>query len=91
MMRFSIFSLVAGLLEVSIVLPQLYHTFKTKKVENISIFTWVLFVTSNTLWLLYGLFTYDIMVVIVNTFNIAKNSLMLTMIYLYSSRGKYAK
>ena len=91
MTRFSIFSLVAGLLEICIVLPQLYKTFKTKKIEDIAVYTWILFVSSNTLWLLYGIFTHDVMVIIVNLFNIAKNSLMLLMIYLYSSRGKYAK
>lgn len=91
MTRFSVFSLVAGILEICIVLPQLYKTFKTKKIEDIAVLTWILFVSSNTLWLLYGLFTYDVMVIIVNLFNIAKNSLMLMMIYLYSARGKYVK
>ncbi len=91
MTRFTVFSLVAGILEICIVLPQLYKTFKTKKVEDIALLTWVLFVASNTLWLLYGLFTTDIMVVAVNMFNIAKNSLMLIMIHMYRSRGKYAK
>ena len=91
MIRFSIFSLVAGILEISIVLPQLYRTFKTKKVENISVLTWILFICGNTLWLLYGVLTYDTMVVIVNSFNIAKNSLMLLMIYVYSSRNRYVK
>ena len=91
MTRFSIFSLVAGILEICIVLPQLYKTFKTKKIEDIAVLTWILFVSSNALWLLYGLFTYDVMVIIVNMFNIAKNSLMLMMIYLYSARGKYVK
>ena len=91
MTRFSIFSLVAGILEVCNVLPQLYLTIKTKKDENISLLTWILFICGNTLWLMYGLFTYDIMVVIVNSFNIAKNGLMLIMIYVYSSWGKYAK
>lgn len=91
MTRFSIFSLVAGILEICIVLPQLYRTFKTKKVEDISVLTWVLFICGNTLWLMYGLFTYDIMVVVVNSFNIVKNGLMLIMIYVYSSWGKYAK
>lgn len=91
MTRFSIFGLIAGLIEICIVLPQLYKTFKTKKVEDVAVFTWVLFVTSNTLWLLYGIFTHDAVVVAVNTFNIAKNSLMLVLIYRYRYWVKYAK
>ena len=69
---------------MSTLLPQLYHTFKTKKVEDISYFFILLNLLTSTLFLIYGILLYELPIIIANVFLIIQNSTLFTFKKLYN-------
>lgn len=69
---------------MSTLLPQLYHTFKTKKVEDISYFFILLNLLTSSLFLIYGILLYELPIIIANVFLIIQNSTLFTFKKLYN-------
>ena len=59
--------LVAATLTASAFFPQVYKIWKTKETKDISMITFVMLVTSNVLWLIYGTVIKDIPILITNS------------------------
>lgn len=64
-------------------LPQLYKTFTTKRVKDLSLYTLLLILTTNVLWLLHGYFIMDISLIVAGIISIFVNSTLLTLYFLY--------
>ena len=65
--------------------PQLYKTFTTRKVDDLSFYSLVLLFTTNLLWLLHGYFINDLSLIVAGLISMAVN-LSLMVLYL-----RYAK
>ncbi|MVN23361.1 SemiSWEET family sugar transporter [Mucilaginibacter arboris] len=72
-----ILGLVAGACTSLAVLPQVITTFKTKKASDVSIFMFIVMLTGNVLWVVYGFAKNDIAIIITNLVTVALNVTML--------------
>ena len=59
-----IISVIAPTLNCIQLLPQLCKTYSTKQVNDISIESLILIITTNILWFLYGIFIYNMPLII---------------------------
>ena len=66
--------------------PQLYKTYTTKSVKDLSFYSLLLILTTNILWLLHGYFIYDMSLLIAGTVSLCIN-LALLLLYLRYQRG----
>lgn len=57
-------SILAPIFNCIQVIPQLWKTYQTKKVKDLSFTTILLMITTNLLWFLHGNFIYDIPLII---------------------------
>jgi uncharacterized protein with PQ loop repeat len=53
--------------------PQLYKTFTTRQVDDLSFYSLVLLFTTNLLWVLHGYFIMDISLIIAGLISMAVN------------------
>ena len=60
--------------------PQLYKTFTTRKVDDLSFYSLVLLFTTNLLWVLHGYFIMDMSLIIAGLISMAVN---LSLMFLY--------
>ena len=67
-------------------LPQLYKTYTTKSVNDLSLYTLVLFLMNNILWLLHGYFIFDYSLIISGSISIVINSILFIFYLIYSNR-----
>jgi len=65
--------------------PQLYKTYKTKSVGDLSFYSLLLIVTTNILWLLHGYFIYDISLIVAGLVSILINSTLFILYVRYRS------
>lgn len=65
--------------------PQLYKTYKTKSVGDLSFYSLLLIVTTNILWLLHGYFIYDISLIVAGLVSILINSTLFMLYVRYRS------
>jgi len=72
-----VLGLVAGACTSLAILPQVITTFKTKKASDVSIFMFIVMLTGNILWVVYGVFKSDIAIIITNLVTIILNITML--------------
>ena len=66
-------------------LPQLYKTYTTKSVKDLSFHSLLLILITNALWLLHGYFIFDYSLIIAGIISMAVN---ITMMILYLSYKK---
>lgn len=55
----NIVAIITPIINCFQLIPQLYKTYITKKVKDLSIYTLLLILTTNILWLLHGYFIFD--------------------------------
>lgn len=55
-----IVSILAPILTFSQLIPQLYKTYQTKRVKDVSVHTIFIIFLSNVLWFIHGLYIQDI-------------------------------
>lgn len=67
--------------------PQLYKTFTTRQVDDLSFYSLVLLFTTNLLWVLHGYFIMDISLIIAGLISMAVN-LSLMCLYLRYRKQK---
>lgn len=63
----SILGLIAGGLTIISALPQILHTIKSRKTSDISLPMYILLTIGIALWIIYGLITSQIAILLPNT------------------------
>jgi len=64
-------------------LPQLYKTYKTKSVEDLSLYTILIFLFNNILWTIHGYFIFDYSLIISGILSIIINSILVILYNIY--------
>lgn len=72
-----ILGLVAGACTSLAILPQVITTYKTKKASNVSIFMFIVMLTGNVLWVVYGVAKSDVAIIVTNIVSVVFNIIML--------------
>ncbi len=68
-------------------IPQLIRGYQTKKLHDVSYWMPLVLASGMLLWLLYGFFRNDIVIIVANSFGVSCNVLLITMKKWYSTRG----
>lgn len=63
--------------------PQLYKTYITKSVKDLSLYSLLLISSTNILWLLHGYFIGDISLIVAGLVSMIINVSLLTLYFLY--------
>ena len=66
--------------------PQLYKTYTTKSVKDLSSYSLLLILITNTLWLLHGYFIFDYSLIVAGLISMTIN---ITLLVLYLRYRKY--
>jgi len=83
-----IISILAPLVNTIQQIPQLYKTFTTKRVKDLSLYSLLLILTTNILWLLHGYFIMDVSLIVSGGFSLFVNGTLLLLYFLYKkSKG----
>lgn len=67
-------------------LPQLFKTYKTKSVEDLSLYTLLLILINNLLWLIHGYFIFDYSLIMSGIFSLIINTALLIFYILYNGK-----
>ena len=76
-------SIFAPVLSSVQIFPQLLHTFKTKRVRDLSVHTLMLVLFSELVWLLHGVFIGDFTLIASGVISMSFSSLLLGMFLFY--------
>ena len=76
---------LAPILSTSMLIPQLYKTYQTKRVKDLSLYMILLLFFANILWLLHGYFIGDISLIVAGTIDSSLVLILLLMYYRYKS------
>ena len=63
--------------------PQLHKTYITKSVEDLSLYSLIIILITNILWLLHGYFIFDKSLIIAGIISLIINLLLLTLFFIY--------
>ncbi len=74
----------AAIVGTSLMLPQIFKTIKTNKVEDISLMMLVFYFLNCLLWLIYGLLIKDLPITIANFIALIISIIQLTLKYRYN-------
>ena len=85
-----IVAILAPLISSIQLIPQLYKTYTTKSVKDLSFYFLILLLISNFLWILHGYFIFDISLIISGIFSIIVIAALLTLYFLYKKK-QYSK
>ena len=69
--------------------PQLYKTYITKSVKDLSLYSLLLILTTNLLWLLHGYFITDISLIFAGIVSMFINIALLTLYFLYRKNMRF--
>ena len=69
--------------------PQLYKTYITKSVKDLSLYSLSLILLTNLLWLLHGYFIIDISLIVAGVVSMIINVALLTLYFLYRKNGRF--
>jgi len=67
-------------------LPQLYKTYVTQRVHDLSLYSLLLILATNLLWLLHGYFIMDMALLVSGTVSVCVNLFLLRLYMLYRRR-----
>lgn len=81
-----ILGFVAALCTTISFLPQVVRTWRTRSVEDISLFMYLVFCIGLALWLVYGLFIDSFPIIFANAITLALAGSVLAMRILYSKK-----
>lgn len=70
-------------------LPQLYKTYETKSVKDLSFYSLLLILVNNLLWLLHGYFIFDFTLIISGIISLIINVILFVFYLYYSNFIKY--
>jgi len=63
--------------------PQLYKTYASKRVKDLSFYSLLLILATNMLWLLHGYFIWDLSLVVAGSISVFINSALLALYFVY--------
>lgn len=66
--------------------PQLYKTYMSKKVNDLSLHSLLLILTTNILWLLHGYFIFDMSLIVAGVISTVINITLLTLYWNYRKK-----
>jgi len=66
--------------------PQLYKTLTTKRVRDLSLYSLLLILTTNLLWLLHGYFIWDLSLLVAGGISMTINAALLGLYFQYRKR-----
>ena len=69
--------------------PQLYKTYRTKSVGDLSPGSLVLILTTNLLWLLHGYFRFDNSLIVAGMISMTINITLLILYFIYSGNSSF--
>jgi MtN3 and saliva related transmembrane protein len=69
-------------------IPQLYKTYRTKSVKDLSFYSLLLLLTTIILWLLHGYFINDISLVVAGIISLVLNISLIRLYFLYRKGSK---
>ena len=81
-----IFGYFAAILTTLAFIPQLIKTLKTKKAEDVSLITLIMFLTGVAAWIIYGIQISSKPILIANTITFLLNFLILVFKLIYSKK-----
>lgn len=84
----TILGFVAAALTTGSFLPQAIKTIRTKDTHSISFFMYLLFSTGTLLWLLFGLFSNNIPIIVANAITLVFAVIILVYKIKYKSKNK---
>jgi len=67
-------------------IPQVYKTYITKSVNDLSLYSLSLILITNLLWLLHGYFIFDISLITAGIFSTTINLVLLIMYFVYRKK-----
>ena len=76
-------AILAPIINCLQMMPQVYKTYHTKRVKDLSLYTILLFLTTNVLWLLHGYFIQDLSLLVSGVVSMTLNSILLCMYFMY--------
>ena len=76
-MNVEIFGYIAAILTTAAFLPQLIKTLKTKKAEDVSLVTLIMFIVGVLCWIIYGYKISSIPILLANLITLILNLLIL--------------
>lgn len=82
----SIIGVLAATLTTSSFLPQIYKAYRTKSMEDVSRYLMSMFGAGTVLWMVYGIFKYDWVIIGANATATAFNMILLYMKFVYRKR-----
>jgi uncharacterized protein with PQ loop repeat len=78
-----IVSILAPLINTIQQMPQLYKTFTTKRVKDLSLYSLLLILSTNLLWLLHGYFIMDLSLMVGGIISLIVNTMLLVLYFRY--------
>lgn len=78
---------MAAITLISTLLPQLYHTYKTKKVDDLSYHFILLNLITSCLFLFYGILLRELPIIIANIFLILQNITLMMFKRIYTQKN----
>ena len=66
--------------------PQLYRTYITKRAHDLSLYSLLLILTTNVLWLLHGYFIFDLSLLVSGGISMIINATLLRLYFLYRKK-----
>ena len=83
-MNIDIFGYFAAILTTAAFVPQLIKTLKTKKADDVSLITLIMFITGVLFWIIYGYRISSLPIMLANVITLTLNSLILVSKIYYS-------
>lgn len=82
-LKFTVASIVPITTSIQL-LPQLYKTYNTKSVEDISFYSLIIILMNNILWLIHGYFIFDYSLILSGILSFIINIVLCILYMLYS-------
>lgn len=82
-----IIGLAAGTCTSCAIIPQVVTTYKKKKASDVSVFMFIVLLTGNVLWIVYGFSKQEIPIILTNVVTAGLNITMLVFKIKYKDNG----
>ena len=79
----SLVAILAPIISCIQLFPQLYKTYKTKSVKDLSFYSLLLILLTNLLWILHGYFITDYSLLISSTISMIINTILFSLYIIY--------
>jgi MtN3 and saliva related transmembrane protein len=89
-MLVSMVGVLAAILTTSSFLPQMVKAYRTKSMHDVSRYLMSMFATGTVLWMVYGIYKYDLVIVGANAIATVFNVVLLLMKFSYGRPTKAA-